>query len=326
MARPTPTFYVFHGTDELTRSERVLELRQRLGPADTADLNTVWLDGRTTTLGELRHACESIPFLADKRLVLVTGMLAPRGKGDRSRLSELTEWLPRLPETTRLIFIEEQALPDDHPILHLAREHGKGYVSRFEPPEVAGLPRWVQQRAQKHGGQIEPPAATRLAQVIGADLRLLNQEIIKLVTYSGAERAVTVADVERLVPYVQQAVIFDLVDALGQRDGRAATAALQSLLNGDEAPMGILAMIVRQFRLLVQVKELSMAGENPANIARALGLHPFPAGKLCRQAVNFNLAQLEQIYRHLLETDLQIKSGELTPELALDLLVAGLAG
>ena len=79
MARPAPTFYVFHGTDELTRAETLANFRSRLGPADTADLNTTFLDGRRATLAELRHACDAIPFLAEKRLVIVEGLLARAG-------------------------------------------------------------------------------------------------------------------------------------------------------------------------------------------------------------------------------------------------------
>jgi DNA polymerase III delta subunit len=62
MAKPTPTFYVFHGTDEFTRAETLADFKSKLGPHDTVDLNTTILDGKTLTLAELRHACDAIPF------------------------------------------------------------------------------------------------------------------------------------------------------------------------------------------------------------------------------------------------------------------------
>jgi len=328
MAGPSPTFYVFHGGDEFTCTEKVAELRQRLASAGMADLNTTWLDGRTVTLGELRHACEAIPFMADRRLIIVSGLLTRlvQGKGGGDMLEGLLRWLPHLPETTRLIFVEEKALPADHPVLALAQKHERGYARRFEPPSAKALPGWIVRRARKYDGSIARDAAAYLAQVIGPNLRLLDQEIAKLVTSVGPEGEVTLQEVAQLVPYVQQAVVFDLVDALGQRDGRTAASTLQRLLDGGEHPMGILAMIVRQFRLLIQVKELRRAGENAATIAQRLRIHPYPARKLYAQADNFTPAQLEQIYRHLLATDAQIKGGELAPEVALDLLVAGLTG
>jgi DNA polymerase-3 subunit delta len=84
-------------------------------------------------------------------------------------------------------------------------------------------------------------------------------------------------------------------------------------------------MIARQFRLLIQAKELKDEGATPRDVAQALRLHPFPARKLYHQATHFTAAQLEAVHRHLLDADVAIKSGQLEAEVALDLLVAGLA-
>ena len=105
MARPTPTFYVFHGSDEFTCAETLADFRRRLGPPDTVDLNTTFLDGRKATLAELRHACDTIPFLAEKRLVIVEGLLT-RAAGQEEFLGKLAGYLGQLPETTRLVFVE----------------------------------------------------------------------------------------------------------------------------------------------------------------------------------------------------------------------------
>jgi DNA polymerase-3 subunit delta len=333
MAKTTPTFYVFHGSDEFTCAETLADFKRRLGPPDTVDLNTTTFDGGGLTLAELQHACEAIPFLAEKRLVIVRNLLtrltARRGQeistAQKERLTALSDYLPRVPETTRLVFIEGKPLPTKHPIVQLAQQEERGYVKRFDPPDDKALPRWIEKRAHKQGGEIEPQAAAQLAAVVGADLRLLDQEIAKLVTYTNAERAITRSDVDQIVPYAQAAIVFDLVDALGQRDGRTAAQTLHRLLDASEHPLGLLAMIVRQFRLLIQVKELKTERATPQDIAQTLKLHPFPARKLYNQATHFTTAQLEAVYRHLLDTDVAIKSGEIEAEVALDLLVAGLA-
>lgn len=333
MPKPPPTFYVFHGADEFTRAETLADFKRRLGPPDTVDLNTTLLDGRNLTLAELRYACDAIPFLAEKRLVIVKGLLTrltPRkgqelSTAQKEYLAALTDYLPRLPETTRLVFVEDGPLPAKHPILQLAQREERGYVKRFDPPDAKALPRWIAKRVRRHGGEIEPQAARQLAALVGADLRLLDQEIAKLVTYTNAKRPITKADVEAVVPYAQTAVVFDLVDALGRRDGRTAAQTLHRLLDAGEHPLGLLAMIARQFRLLIQVKELKAQGSSSRDIAQTLKLHPFPARKLHNQATHFTAAQLEKVYRHLLDTDVAIKSGEIEAEVALDLLVAGLA-
>lgn len=326
MAQVTPTFYVFHGTDEFTCAEAVADLKRRLGPPDVVALNTTYLDGRKATLADLQHACDAVPFLSEKRLVIVEGLLTRlSARADKHYLDALCGYLPRLPETTRLVFIEYETLPPTHPVLKLVEGGARGYVKQFSPPDSKELPGWIAKRVKKYGGTIEPGAAHQLAAAIGADLRLLDQEILKLVTYTNGKRPITQRDVGLLVPYVQAAVIFDLVDALGRRDGRSAANVLHRLLNAGEHPLGLLAMIARQFRLLIMVKELKAQGLSSREAAQALNLHPFPTSKLYDQEAYFTAGQLESVYRHLLDIDLAVKSGEIEADVALDLLVAGLA-
>ena len=324
MGDPAPTFYVLHGSDEFSLGETLAEFKCRLGPPDTVDLNTTVLDGKRVTLAELRHACDAIPFLAEKRLVVVEGLLT-RIANQADYLQTLTEYLLQLPSTTRLVFAEAKPLSANHAVLKLAKQEAQGFAKQFDPPDTRTLPQWIEKQVRKHGGEIEPQAAAQLAAVVGADLRLLDQEIVKLVTYVDAERAIAQEDVDAVVPYAQSAIVFDLVDALGRRDGRTAAQTLHRLLDAGEHPLGLLAMVVRQFRLLIQVKELRAEGANPQTIAKTLGIHPFPARKLHSQASHFTASQLDAVYRHLLDTDVAIKSGEIEAEVALDLLVAGLA-
>jgi DNA polymerase-3 subunit delta len=154
---------------------------------------------------------------------------------------------------------------------------------------------------------------------------LLENEVEKLVLYKGQDM-IEVEDVSLLCPYVAEASIFDLVDALGERKGRAAATLLNKKFQEGTDPFYLFAMFIRQFRLLIQVKELSDNGRPPAEIAKTLKLHPFPTGKLHQQSKNFSLPQLEQIYDHLLDIDIGVKTGRIDMITALDLLVAGLDG
>ena len=335
-------FYILHGENELERSERVADFKQKVGDESVRDLNVTVLDGRKVTLSELQHATEAVPFLADKRLVVVEGLLtrlaARKGKGDDSdeaagsgtskeMLSSLLDYLPRLPETTRLVLVEAQTIKDTHPVLKLAaRQSGKTVVEFAQPP-LAELPRWITDRAKKHGGTLDGKAAARLATLIGGDLWRLDQEIGKLLTYVNGARPVTDKDVNLLVIDASTSSVFDLVDFLGKRDGKRAAHELHRLIDQGENPLGLLAMIVRQFRLLILVKELQARNLPPDQMAKEIGAHPFVVKKIGEQARMFrDLAQLETIYRRLLDIDVEIKTGVTSDVLALDLLVAGLAG
>ncbi len=334
-------FYILHGENELERSEQLADFKEKVGDESVRDLNVTVLDGRKTTLSEVQHAADAIPFLADKRLVVIDGLLA-RLSGRKSRgdddneaassgtakefLNGLLNYLSNLPDTTRLVLVENQSLKATHPIVKLANKQSGKTVVEFKQPPAGELPGWITARAKKHAGAFDQKAAVKLATLIGGDLRRLDQEIIKLITYVNAERPVTDKDVTLLVADASTSSVFDLVDALGKRDGQRAAHELHHLLDQGENPLGLLAMIVRQFRLLILVKELQ-ARSMPANaIAKELSIHPFVAKKIGEQAHAFrDSAQLEQIYRRLLDIDVEIKTGVTPDVLALDLLVAGLA-
>jgi DNA polymerase-3 subunit delta len=330
-------FYILHGEDEFSRAEQVAAFKEKIGDATVRDFNVTVLDGRKVTLAELRHAADSVPFLADKRLVVVEGLLARlsagRGRGSddgepsgaaREFQAALLEYLPWVPESTRLVFVESRMLPASNPALKLAAaQPGKTIIAFELPKNVAG---WIDKRVKRHGGAIEAKAAAKLAQLIGSDLRRLDSEIQKLVTYVNAARPIREEDVTRLVSASIEASVFDLVDALGRRDGRRAMRELGSLLDLGESPLGLLAMIARQFRLLIQVKELQALSVPAPDMAKALGQHPFVVEKIGQQTRNFTMEQLERIHAHLLDLDVSIKTGEVSDALALDLLVAELAG
>jgi DNA polymerase-3 subunit delta len=322
-------FYVFHGPDELSRTEYVAKLRDQMGDPSLAELNTTILDGESLTLGGLQEVCDALPFMSDRRLVIVHNYLTQLGSGGKREggpVNDLVDYLPTMSESVRLIFVEADELPKGHPILKLAEKHELGHVQNFGGPKRGELTGWVAKRVEAKGATIERPAADALAVAVGDDLRLLDSEIEKLVIYVGGERSITADDVELLVPYAGAANVFAMVDAIGRRDGRTALRSLHKLLDENAAPLYLLSMIVRQFRILIQVKELSAQGLAASTIAKRAGLHPFVAEKAGRQAMNFSMGQLEVIYARLLETDLAIKTGQVEDVLALDTLVAALCG
>jgi len=333
-------FYILHGEEEFSRSEELARLRARLAQEDPgmADLNTTILDGRGLTFGELRHTCDAIPFMASRRLVIVHGLLsrltAPQeAEGQeaaggaepgwkRAYLKDLAGYLPNLPPTTRLVFIEEKSLPASHPILKLARQE---CVREFRRPREGDLPGWIQRRARARGGALSPEAVTLLAALVGDDLRLLDQEIEKLLLYADG-RQVTGQDVQALVSLARQASIFDLVDCVGRRQTDRALRLLHRLLDEGEAPLYLLTMLARQVRILLQVSELRSQGVPPGEVAGRLKLHPYVAEKALAQAQNFTLAQLEAAHQRLVEADWAIKTGRSEEVLALDLLIVALTG
>ena len=159
-------FYILHGEEEFTRSEQVAKLKERVMVDGLGDLNVTELDGRRLTLRELQDVCNTLPFLSERRLVVVEGMLqrlGPRSRkgkeaqqtseSDKALAEELMAYLPQLPPTTRLVFVEPKTLPRNHPALKQAGKIKDAYVHQFDVPDAGKLSRWIQRRAQKQGSR-----------------------------------------------------------------------------------------------------------------------------------------------------------------------------
>lgn len=330
--------YLLHGPDEYSIQQTIAGLKVQLGDPELAALNTTVLDGRRASVAEVITAADALPFLAARRLVIVEGLLAQWSHGRRQpdedpeadlspvesgASAQLCAYLEHMPDTTWLVLVESD-IDRRTAVFKLAQKlqaQERAVVREYQALDKDGLVRWVRQRIQAAGGRIEDRAAALLAELVGNDLRLLGQETDKLLAYAGGERAITVADVEALCSYVPEANIFHLVDALGRRDRRAALRLLHRLLDEGQAALYLLTMITRQFRILLSIKDLEQR-RTPANVMPSeLKLHPFVVDKGRAQARNFSLAQLGRIYRRLVEIDVASKTGQMDPDLALDLFV-----
>lgn len=327
--------FLFHGDEEYGKTERINALKVGLG--DLVDINTTELDGRSVTYQELQHHCDVPPFLGEYRLVIVNNLLS-RLAGSKTKAGKATgasadfttwlvDYLPTVPETTQLVLSEDKRLPKNNRVFKaVAKLGGSGEIVEFAAPSTRGneLERWVVQHARQIDVQLARGVATDLASFIGPDLRLLDSEMNKLAVYAG-DRQVTQDDVRLLVPYAQDANIFDMVDALGHRRTAQAFRLLAQLRNEGAHPLYLLTMIVRQYRILVQVKDLMEKGLDGENISRRIKLHAYPTKKAMAQARQYSGQQLRSIYDRLLDTDVAIKTGQVEANLALDILVVELA-
>ncbi|MGQ9902779.1 MAG: DNA polymerase III subunit delta [Anaerolineae bacterium] len=343
-------WYVFHGPDGLTRDEEIARLKRKLGEPDIASLNYTVFDA-TAQLKDIQAAADAMPFLTEKRLVVVRNWLARAKSAQAGRavnpkskiqnpesndpIAQLVAYLPDVPPYTGLVLAEDEILPPTHPVLKLAQDKSAGgFVKLYDLPTDPA--RWVIERARAKGGEISRSAAQLLSTKIhrgnkndrdhfAEDSRLylhkLDSELDKLVAYANGRR-IEESDVEALVSDEQVADMFGFVDAIGARDGAAALRILRGVLGRGEQPLIVLTMIARQTRLLIQAKEHNQLPA-PA-LAQRLGLHPFVAEKLSHQARNFSMSQLERAHIAVMETDLAIKTGRMEDVVALDVLVAEL--
>lgn len=321
--------YILYGEDDFSLKEALAELKEKLGAEGLGPADISVLEGNKLSLDELMAICDTIPFLAAKRMVIVDGLLSrfeQKGRHPRTR-PELGEWralngyIATMQPSTILVLVDGK-LRKDNPMLKELTPRAK--VREFSPVRGAALHDWVLSRLREKGGDISPTALRLLTDLVGDNLWILCNEIDKLYLYALGRR-IEEGDVQLLVSYVQEANIFALVDAIIQRKAAAASRLLHQLIDGGATPPYLLFMITRQFRLLVQAKELSKQRLPTVELIGRLGVpSEYVLRRVMAQAREYSLDQLREIYDKLLDTDMSIKTGLLKGGLALDLLVADL--
>ncbi|BAF59048.1 DNA polymerase III, delta subunit [Pelotomaculum thermopropionicum SI] len=313
--------YLFYGEETYLKEQAVLRLKEHLAGGDRSGLNFDLVDGETVAPAEIAARAETLPFLAGKRLVVVKNpaFLQPAGKtgdgpaGDEKgakssgKESPLLKYLENPPSSTCLVFVAGESVDRRRRLFQAIKKCGQAveftFLSRGE------LTRWLVQKAGAEGRRFAAGAADALLDAAGPSLQTLVLELEKLFSYTAGQKFITVEDVRAVCPPGPEENIFAVVDAVGNRRCGEALAGIKDMLAAREPPLRILAMITRQFRLLLQVRELLEQGCPPGRIPDRLGVHPYTARKAALQCKNFGRSFLIGALQSLLEIDVAVKGG-----------------
>ena len=202
---------------------------------------------------------------------------------------------------------------------------GVAKVRQFRPAGGAALRRWIRERVTHKGGSIDQNAVNLLADLVGGNLWAMDGEIEKLCLYKEGE-VIQEEDVRALASSAREVNIFAVVDAVLEGRAGVATRRTQQLLQSGASVFYILTMLARQVRLLILSKDFAAQGLAPTEAQARLGVpNDFAFNKIQEQSAKFSAQRLMEMHRKLLETDLNIKRGNLQDTVALELLVAQLS-
>jgi len=315
-----PSILILHGNDEFAIAAHIARLCAGLGDPASADMNIARFDGRTGLDFEaLNTAVNAAPFLAPRRVVVLEHPSAAFSAAPARK--KFLELLDKAQPSTTIALVEYEELKREHWLMKWVSQAGvRAGAHIYKMPKQWEMPRWIESEAKKQGGKIEPDAAARLSEMVGEDTRIAAQELTKLLTYVNFERPIRLLDVEKVSIVSAQSSVFELVDALGQKDGKKAQRVLHQLLDEEEA-LELWGMVIRQFRLLLQAREMLDEHATNLDVQNALGLYDFVAQKVCSQAGRFSMPALESIYHKLLEIDEGAKTSRVPLDLALDTLI-----
>jgi DNA polymerase-3 subunit delta len=313
--------YLLLGEEEWLAEQAMRKLvDDTLSPSER-DLNLDIMDASDTPVQEIITRCETLPFFGNRRAVVVR-------RGERLRPPDqdaLATYLGGGPPPSMFILLAEK-LDKRRRLFTVLQRAGRIIACRRLDPN--DLLAWVRAEVEAAGKTIAPEAAETLVVLVGGALRELQSEVAKLVAYVGDRGGITDADVREVASHVAEATVFDLMDAVGERQPERALRLLQVVLAA-EAPVKILFMLGDQIRMLLRTKAL--LERHPSGrrlpedaIRNGLGTKAFLFDRYRAQVAAFGRIDVARLLGLLAETDTEIKTGSKPPRLALETLIVGL--
>ncbi len=301
--------YLLYGPESYLREQAIERLKEYVLPPGGEQLNFDVLDGSIMSGQEIATAAAYVSFLPGRRLVLVRSPRifdAKSEKNDRD-IKHVLDYLAAPYAGTCLVFDTTQNVDRRKKIYKETARVGRAIEFILLKP--ADLTKWLAKRAKEEGCAIGREAVEELLGRCGRDMYTLYHEMQKLACYTGPGNAISLETVRQLVAARVEDNIFEVVDAIGEKNCVQALSGIRDLLMHKQQPQQIIGMVARQFRLILQVQGLARAGKSREHIIAALKLHPFVYTKINAQRKNFSVGQLVEALNNLTELDYNIKTG-----------------
>ncbi len=311
--------YLFYGPEEYLKEKALEKFKEVLLP-QAADFNLDVLDGEETDPSSLVALAENLPFMVEKRLIIVKNCPWFKGKSKgkseedeegkaSGKESSLLRYLKNPAPSTCLVFVAGDAVDRRKKLYKSVEAAGKAID--FKLPRDAESIAWVVGRMKAAGKKIETAAARALVGGNG-NLGLLNlyHETEKLITFAGEAGEVSLEDVRQISVTNVEENIFAVVDETVGGNPVKALAGVKDLLARKEQPVKILALLARQVRLALQVDALLQEGCPEREVSKKLGLQDFVARKAMNQARKSHPRKLQWALEQLAAMDVAIKKGQ----------------
>ena len=312
--------YCFYGPEAYIRRSAVAKLREKVLMPGLEDMNETVLSAPTAQ--QIIESCETLPMMSDYRLIIVRDCAltqSGKAKDEAQESAALCEYLPRVPETTCLLFDLGDGV-DKRKKLAQALMKLPGAVS-FDALDDVQLARWMGQTLRPLGKRMDRAACEALAFTSGRDLTMLSGELQKLAAYVGERTDITTQDIEQVATHTAECTVFAMVDAITEGRAQQAFELLGVLLQGGEQRIGILAMITRQYRQMMHLSAMLSERTPQAQQAKLLGVPSFALNRLSRQVGRRSYASLRACVEACVQADYDIKRGALREEAALEQLM-----
>ena len=289
---------LFHGKDSYRIKEKIDEFVKAYKEKNKNYFGLNYLNGKEITLFDLKEEMLSYSMFSEKKLIIINNLLSNQ-KNKEDFLSQID--LFKKSENI-LILVEENEV-----LGKIIDDFDK--VNKFDLLNGLKLKDWIKKKVVSLESEIEEEAINKIIEYVGGDLWQINNELMKLSSYS---KKITSDDVFKMVRPKNEINIFDTLDAVAQKNKKKAISLLRIHVDKGDSPIFLLSMIASQIRNIISVK----------NGAVVKQMNPFVYRKSVSQAKNFTMEDLKKIYSRILELDFEIKMGKINPDISLDVLIS----
>jgi DNA polymerase III subunit delta len=325
--------YVFYGPEDFLIKKYVKQIQNLIFQKDFKEMNLDILEGKKKP-EDIIEACQNMPFFSEKRMILVkeTGFFKKVSTGEKQedggeqikkQREVLKNFFYNVPSHVCVVFIEKNVEKTITTLIKGVTE--KGMLLDFPYQKPSDLVRWIELEFKNHGIEISRPDAGVLVEYCEPNMTYIDAQMQKLITYGKSKGKITLEDITRICTKALKVIIFDLIDAISEKNVKKAMAYLDDMIEKKEPIQMIYYMIAKQFRLILNVKILQEKGQDQKTIQDLLKLHPFVAGKLWRYAKGFSKDRLKNALRESYEMDILNKNTSLDPRLSAEILIAQFA-
>lgn len=319
---PIAPIYYLHGAESFLLDRAIEAIVKAVAPTGLNDFNFNTFHARGTTGDQIRSAAEMLPMFVPKRVVIVRDLQEIA----LSELEALDGYFQNPNPTTCLILharTAEKSLNGNAGIVRKMRKAAVvGEFKAFYENEAGSF---IAKQAALRKLRLPHDVQSYLLEAVGTDLAHLDGALEKIDLYVGAPkdnaekiRHVELADAQAVIAQTRIHTVFNLTDALGNRDYQQALKILEAMLIAGDAPLMITAMVTRHFRILAKLGDPSLRSIPSREIASAVGVAPFFLRDYQRHAQKFSQTELENVLTTMLEVDIALKSSGLSDRTILD--------
>ncbi|GAB6169623.1 DNA polymerase III subunit delta [Clostridium carnis] len=317
--------YIFCGLDEELIKEGINLLVDKVVDKSFQDLNYIKLDGMTTTFEDILNACETMPFMGDKKVVVVYRADFLKEKTDSSGTkiyTEINKYLKDMPPYTILImyylFNDKRDTPKKNKKLNNLDKIST--VVHFDKLKRDRYEKKIEELFKLQGKSIGKIEIKYFVEKVQNNFDVIKREVDKLISYTNG-REIKRSDIDKLIPNSSEDDIFDLIDLISQRKAERAIDLMDQLLFKADQHMLIITNIENNFKRLYEIKILMSKGKRADDIASKFKLPTFICEKLMRQCDKFTIKQLQELLKLCLETERKIKSSGVDKQTEMELML-----